>query len=261
MIRSLVKRGIWGSGLDTLLTRLQRIIDDHGHSGFPVTELEHAMTALGKSPAFDPTEIDELLEMRYGGPRTFSVLSLLHPGLDFTKEFHEDHIFPRSRFTAKRLVDAVSHKIRSRSTGLSLTASPTCNSSVACRTSRSGRSYPATGSPLHSRPRSSAARTCATTTSTASRSTSQTSSVLTPSAGNACGSACRRRSVSRIPPGRQRAACHRTVSHDLEYARHGRGGLRYPVPETSTVVLITRRRPLNGRAARGLRVRRSRHSP
>lgn len=106
VIRSLVKRGIWGSGLDTLLTRLRRVIDDHGQEGIPVAELEHAMTALGKSLAFDPTEIDELLEMHYGGPRTFSVLSLLYPGLDLTKEFHEDHIFPRSRFTAKRLIDA-----------------------------------------------------------------------------------------------------------------------------------------------------------
>lgn len=106
VMRSLVKRGIWGSGLDTLLTRLRRTIDEYGQSSFPVMELEQAMTALGKSLSFDPTEIDELLEMRYGGPRTFSVLSLLYPGLDLTKEFHEDHIFPRSRFTAKRLADA-----------------------------------------------------------------------------------------------------------------------------------------------------------
>lgn len=105
VIRSLVKRGIWGSGLDTLLTRLRRVIDEQDRRGFPVTELEDAMKALGKSLAFDPTEVDELLEMRYGGPRTFSVLSLLYPGLDLTKEFHEDHIFPRSRFTAKRLAD------------------------------------------------------------------------------------------------------------------------------------------------------------
>ena len=36
VIRSLVKRGIWGSGLDTLLTRLRRIIDEHSQHGFPV---------------------------------------------------------------------------------------------------------------------------------------------------------------------------------------------------------------------------------
>jgi hypothetical protein len=104
--RSLVKRGIWGSGLDTLLTRLRRTIDEHGQNGFPVAHLEHDMAALGKSLTFDPTEIDELLEMRYGGQRTFAVLSLLYPGLDLTKDFHEDHIFPKSRFTPKRLADA-----------------------------------------------------------------------------------------------------------------------------------------------------------
>jgi hypothetical protein len=106
VIRSLVKRGIWGSGLDTLLTRLRRIIDEHAQHGFPADAIERDMAALGKSLAFEPTEIDELLQMRYGGQRTFSVLSLLYPGLDLSKEFHEDHIFPRSRFTAKRLAEA-----------------------------------------------------------------------------------------------------------------------------------------------------------
>jgi hypothetical protein len=106
VIRSLVKRGIWGSGLDTLLARLRRVIDDASDNGFPVSELEREMAGAGKSLTFDATEIDELLEMKYGGQRTFSVLSLLYPGLDFSKEFHEDHIFPRSRFTAKRLAEA-----------------------------------------------------------------------------------------------------------------------------------------------------------
>jgi hypothetical protein len=64
------------------------------------------MAPLGKSLVFDATEIDELLEMKYGGQRTFSVLSLIYPGLDFSKQFHEDHVFPRSRFTAKRLSEA-----------------------------------------------------------------------------------------------------------------------------------------------------------
>jgi hypothetical protein len=106
VIRSLLKRGIWGSALDTLLTRLRRVIDENGQHGFSADALERDMAALGKSLTFDPTEIDELLQMRYGGQRTFSVLSLLYPGLDFSKEFHEDHIFPRSRFTAKRLAEA-----------------------------------------------------------------------------------------------------------------------------------------------------------
>jgi hypothetical protein len=106
LIRSLVKRGIWGSGLDTLLARLRRAIDDHGQQSFPVPDLEREMGSIGKSLSFDATEIDELLDMKYGGQRTFSVLSLLYPGLDFSKEFHEDHVFPKSLFSSKRLTEA-----------------------------------------------------------------------------------------------------------------------------------------------------------
>ncbi|MFC6023847.1 DUF262 domain-containing protein [Plantactinospora solaniradicis] len=104
--RSLVKRGIWGSGLDTLLLRLRQAIDAHGGDSFPAAEIEKEMTTLGKTLAFEPTEIDELLELKYASQRTFPVLALLYPGLDLSKEFHEDHIFPRSRFTRKRLQGA-----------------------------------------------------------------------------------------------------------------------------------------------------------
>ena len=102
--RSLMKRGIWGSGLDTLLLRLRDTIREHGGRRFPVAEVEQAMATVGKSLKFDETEIDELLEMGYGNLRVFPVLATLYPGLDVTKAFHEDHIFPRSRFTQKRLL-------------------------------------------------------------------------------------------------------------------------------------------------------------
>ena len=104
--RSLVKRGVWGSGLDTLLVRIRQVLDSDGASGFPGDALEAEMSSLGKSLVIDDTEIDELLRMRYGGPRTFATLSLLYPGLDLTQQFHEDHLFPKSRFTKKRLLDS-----------------------------------------------------------------------------------------------------------------------------------------------------------
>jgi len=104
--RSLVKRGIWGSGLDTTLARIQQVIDEGGHTGFPAAGIEAGMAAIGKSLSFEATEIDELLELKYAGQRTFPVLALLYPGLDLSKEFHEDHIFPRSRLTPKRLTSA-----------------------------------------------------------------------------------------------------------------------------------------------------------
>jgi hypothetical protein len=104
--RSLMKRGIWGSGLDTTLTRIRQAIDAHDGSGFPVEAVQTEMAAIGKSLEFEPTEVDELLELKYGGQRTFPVLAMLYPGLDLSKAFHEDHVFPKSRFTRKRLSEA-----------------------------------------------------------------------------------------------------------------------------------------------------------
>lgn len=104
--RSLMKRGIWGSGLDTLLGRLREAIRSHGTSGFPTTQVEAAMSSVGKSLKFEEAEISELLDLRYGSKRVFPVLATLYPGLDLAKAFHEDHIFPRSRFTRTKLTKA-----------------------------------------------------------------------------------------------------------------------------------------------------------
>jgi len=104
--RSLMKRGIWGSGLDRFLGRLREAIREHGAAGFPVVEIEAAMTSLGKSLTFQPAEIAELLDLPFGSPRIFPVLAMLYPGLDVSKSFHEDHIYPRSAFTRSRLAAA-----------------------------------------------------------------------------------------------------------------------------------------------------------
>ena len=104
--RSLIKRGVWGSGLDTTLTRIREVLIANTTNRFPVAEVEAAMAVVGKSLSFDAAEIDELLNLSYGGQRTFSVLSVLYPGLDLSKMFHEDHIFPKSRFTKKKLAAA-----------------------------------------------------------------------------------------------------------------------------------------------------------
>lgn len=104
--RSLIKRGIWGSGLDTTLTRIREALTASEGTGFPVADVEAAMSSVGKGLSFDAAEVDELLNLKYAGQRTFSVLSVLYPGLDLGKKFHEDHIFPKSRFTKKKLIGA-----------------------------------------------------------------------------------------------------------------------------------------------------------
>lgn len=107
LVRSLLKTsGIWGSGLDTLLTDLREVLKQKAASGFPVQDLEAAMARRGKSLSFSDEEIDELCDLPYGGKTTFALLSILFPGFDFSQHFHVDHIFPKGRFTRNKLIKA-----------------------------------------------------------------------------------------------------------------------------------------------------------
>ncbi len=94
--RGLLKQGIWGSGLDTLLTRLRRAIRAAGDSTFPEAELNREMAGLGKAPILTNAELEELVETPIGNRRAFPLLALLYPGVDVRNEFHIDHVFPRS---------------------------------------------------------------------------------------------------------------------------------------------------------------------
>ncbi|MXX92519.1 MAG: DUF262 domain-containing protein [Gammaproteobacteria bacterium] len=108
LTRSILKAsGIWGSGLDTLLTALREVIRDAGDLGFPAAEMRRVMVQRGKSLEFSVEEIEDLADMGIGDRRTFGLLALLSPFIDLQRhQFHIDHIFPRSRFTRKRLHDA-----------------------------------------------------------------------------------------------------------------------------------------------------------
>ena len=103
LIRSLLKSGIWGSGLDTLLTALRQIIKQDDSDRFPVRLIRGEMRAQGKSLVFEDEEVEELADMQFGNRLTFALLSLLFPFVDLRNHFHIDHVFPRSRFTERRL--------------------------------------------------------------------------------------------------------------------------------------------------------------
>lgn len=103
LLRSLLKAsGIWGSGLDTLLTALRDVIRDN-HTVFPAEALEKVMAARGKSLSFGPEEIDDLLDLEYGDRRMFPLLSLLYPFIDVRQHHHVDHFFPKSQLQRRRL--------------------------------------------------------------------------------------------------------------------------------------------------------------
>lgn len=104
LIRSLLKAsGIWGSGLDTLLTALREAMQAGPIKAFPVEELRRIMSVRGKSLAFESAEIEDMLHMEYGDRRMLALLSLLYPFVDLRNNFHMDHVFPISRFGAAKL--------------------------------------------------------------------------------------------------------------------------------------------------------------
>ena len=103
LIRSLLKQGVWGSGLDTLLTLLRSAIIEANSEQFPIKALETQLTARGKSLKFEFEEIEELAELTYGDKRTSLLLSLLFEAHDHSFNFEVDHIYPKYLFTEKNL--------------------------------------------------------------------------------------------------------------------------------------------------------------
>ncbi|MCY4361120.1 MAG: DUF262 domain-containing protein [Gammaproteobacteria bacterium] len=108
LIRSVLKAsGIWGSGLDTLLTALREVLRDARNEHFPAAEMRRLMAQRGKSLEFSEEEVEDLADMGLNDRRIFALLAMLSPFIDFQHHhFHIDHIFPKSRFTPKRLQEA-----------------------------------------------------------------------------------------------------------------------------------------------------------
>lgn len=103
VLRSLIVRGIWGSGLDTLLRDLRVVINAEGGSRFPVASVERAMARRGKPLTVTEALVDDVLSLEYGRPRTFAVLAALFPHVDTRNQFHVDHVFPAALLSLKAL--------------------------------------------------------------------------------------------------------------------------------------------------------------
>lgn len=103
VLRSLIVRGVWGSGLDTLLRDLREAIRTEGSDSFPLAAFEKAMALRGKSLAVSDELVEDILNLEYGKPRTFAVLATLFPHVDTRNVFHVDHVFPAAMLQKKHL--------------------------------------------------------------------------------------------------------------------------------------------------------------
>lgn len=109
VLRSLIVRGVWGSGLDTMLRDIRATITSRGADGFPLAEVEHAMALRGKSLAATEVLVEDVLNLRYGQPRTFAVLATIFDHVD-TRDLHQvDHVFPAARL-GKRALDSANQR-------------------------------------------------------------------------------------------------------------------------------------------------------
>jgi hypothetical protein len=70
VLRSLIVRGVWGSGLDTLLRDLRDTIKKNGADHFPLGAIERTMAVRGKSLDVTDALVEDILALGFGGART-----------------------------------------------------------------------------------------------------------------------------------------------------------------------------------------------
>lgn len=103
LIRALLKR-IFGGQPDSVLRPLREVMNKN-NTAFPYINIVERFRGTNRSLIFSEDEIRNLLFYKYGQNYTFSVIALLYPNLDYKNRFHQDHIFPKSFFTSRKLVE------------------------------------------------------------------------------------------------------------------------------------------------------------
>lgn len=98
-------KGTFGSQVDNVLRSCRTAIRAMD-GAFPTKALEVELLRLNMTLRFEEQEISDLTLYRYGQRRTFAILSLLYPTLNYRNRFHQDHIHPKSIFHRKKLLKA-----------------------------------------------------------------------------------------------------------------------------------------------------------
>lgn len=98
LIMTLLKKAFSGQP-DNVIRPIRDIIRENGNNEFPIAQIIDKFKGSNKSIQFAEDDIDEyLLKLKYGKNETLSTLMLLYPSLDFSNKFHEDHMYPKSKF-------------------------------------------------------------------------------------------------------------------------------------------------------------------
>ena len=101
LVSALLKR-VFSGQPDNVLRPIREVIRDN-HLQFPKNEIFEKQKGSSKSFKLDEDEIANLFRYQYGNAFTYSILAIIYPTLNYRGKFHEDHIFPKSFFTEKKL--------------------------------------------------------------------------------------------------------------------------------------------------------------
>lgn len=98
LMMALLKKAFSGQP-DNVIRPIRDIIRENGNGEFPLSQIIDKFKGTNKSILFTEDDIEEyLLKLKYGKSETLSTLMLLYPSLDFSNKFHEDHMYPKSKF-------------------------------------------------------------------------------------------------------------------------------------------------------------------
>jgi hypothetical protein len=101
LILSLLRRVFSGNADETLRILRECMSDVSG--GFPLRTIQDAMRLRRTPLTFADEELDGLLDVEYGSPDSWFLLSLLYPHVKFGERFHVDHLHPQAFFTTGEL--------------------------------------------------------------------------------------------------------------------------------------------------------------
>jgi hypothetical protein len=101
LVKTLIKRVFSGTP-DSIFPPIRNVIKDNLGS-FPLQQIIERFRGSNKSIVFTNDELDNILEYQYGNPLTYSILTLLYPGLSNQFNYHVDHIHPKKFFNTNDL--------------------------------------------------------------------------------------------------------------------------------------------------------------
>lgn len=95
-------KGTFGGQPDNIYPKMRELINAN-LGKFPLQETIAHYRGGRKSISFSEDDIESLLDLQYGKPKTYCALTLLYPGLNYNFKYHQDHIHPQSFFNKKHL--------------------------------------------------------------------------------------------------------------------------------------------------------------